>query len=374
MPVPSSITDLSTTAGSNSPSGSESPITADDYLRTISAFVATLRDGKGQSAEATVASASTADIGAASSPFVQITGTTGITSLGTTYSGARYVRFAGALTLTHNATTLILPGAANITTAAGDTLVAVPTGNPGAGWRVVVYQRADGTLLIGSYVAKAGDTMTGTLTLPTLKASSSAGLILQNSAGTQVADFGPGPGTGVTFAGQVNASAFSGSGASLTEVGPRLSTSVTASGTAVDFTGIPSWAKRVNVMFSGLSTNGSATVQCQIGTSGGIQTTGYVGNTSTIPNSTPASTALSTGFGLNANMAASATLFGSFSVSLVDSANGIWAANGVLARGDAVANYLVSGAKTLSGVLDRIRITANGTDTFDAGTINVSWE
>ena len=158
MPVPSSITDLSTTAGSNSPSGSESPITADDYLRTISAFVATLRDGKGQSAEATVASASTADIGAASSPFVQITGTTGITSFGTTYSGARYVRFAGALTLTHNATTLILPGGANITTAAGDTLVAVPTGNPGAGWRVVVYQRADGTALVSSaYMTKAAN-------------------------------------------------------------------------------------------------------------------------------------------------------------------------------------------------------------------------
>lgn len=144
MPVPSSITDLSTTASSNSPSGSESPITADDYLRTISAFVATLRDGKGQSAEATVASASTADIGAASSPFVQITGTTTITSFGTTYSGARYVRFAAALTLTHNATTLILPGAANITTAAGDMLVAVPTGNPGSGWRVVAYSNASG--------------------------------------------------------------------------------------------------------------------------------------------------------------------------------------------------------------------------------------
>ena len=157
MPVPSSITDLSTTAGSNSPSGSESPITADDYLRTISAFVATLRDGKGQSAEATVASAATADIGAASSPFVQITGTTGITSFGTTYSGARYVRFAGALTLTHNATTLILPAATNITTAAGDTLVAVPTGNPGAGWRVVVYQRADGTALVSAYMTKAAN-------------------------------------------------------------------------------------------------------------------------------------------------------------------------------------------------------------------------
>ena len=245
MPVPSSITDLSTTAGSNSPSGSESPITADDYLRTISAFVATLRDGKGQSAEATVASASTADIGAASSPFVQITGTTGITSFGTTYSGARYVRFSGALTITHNATTLILPAGTNITTAAGDTLVAVPTGNPGAGWRVVVYQRADGSLLVGSYVAKAGDTMTGTLTLPTLKASSSAGLIFQNASGTQVADFGPGPGTGITFVGQVNASAFAGSGANLTGFKKIAQRVFTQNGSLGTGTATMSWADTI---------------------------------------------------------------------------------------------------------------------------------
>ena len=136
MPVPSSISDLSTTAGSNYPPGSESPSTIDDYLRAHASFLAQLRDGKGANAEATIASAATVDIGAASSPFVKITGTTTITSFGTNYNGPRYLRFESALTLTHNATTLILPGGVNIAVAAGDTCIVVPNGNPATGWRV----------------------------------------------------------------------------------------------------------------------------------------------------------------------------------------------------------------------------------------------
>jgi hypothetical protein len=73
---------------------------------------------------------------------VQITGTTTITSFGANYNGPRFVRFAAALTLTHNASTLILPGGANITTAAGDTCLLVPTGNSASGWRVLAYVRA----------------------------------------------------------------------------------------------------------------------------------------------------------------------------------------------------------------------------------------
>jgi hypothetical protein len=142
MPVPSSIDDLSQTAGSNSPPGSESPTTADDYLRTYAAFIAILRDGKGHSDEVQVASAATADIGAANSLFVEITGTTTITSFGTTYNGPRFVRFSGALTLTHNATSLIIPGGANVTTAAGDCAVVIPNNGAPNGWRVVLYQRA----------------------------------------------------------------------------------------------------------------------------------------------------------------------------------------------------------------------------------------
>jgi len=123
MPLPSSINDLSTTAGSNSPSGSESPSTIDDYLRTYASYIALLRDQRVSVNETTqtIASATTTDIGAATSNVVIISGTTTITGLGTVAAGARRsVRFSGILILTHNATSLILPGSANITTAAGD--------------------------------------------------------------------------------------------------------------------------------------------------------------------------------------------------------------------------------------------------------------
>jgi hypothetical protein len=97
-----------------------------------------------QGQPANLASAATTDIGAQNTVLLNITGTTTITSFGTNYNGPRYLRFDGALTLTHNATTLILPGGANITTAAGDSAIVVPNGTPANGWRVLGYQRADG--------------------------------------------------------------------------------------------------------------------------------------------------------------------------------------------------------------------------------------
>jgi hypothetical protein len=84
-------------------------------------------------------SAATTDIGAQNSVFLNITGTTTITSFGTNYNGPRYLRFDSALTLTHNATTLILPGAANITTTAGDSAIVVPSGSPANGWRLFYF-------------------------------------------------------------------------------------------------------------------------------------------------------------------------------------------------------------------------------------------
>lgn len=144
MPVPSSITELSQTASSNYPTGAESPITADNYWRAHAAFIAQLRDGAGFANPATLASATTTSIGAQASMFVEITGTTTITSFGATYNGPRFLRFTGALTLTHNATTLNLPGASNITTAAGDTCIAIPN-STGNGWNVVNYQSASTT-------------------------------------------------------------------------------------------------------------------------------------------------------------------------------------------------------------------------------------
>lgn len=93
-----------------------------------------------QGVEQDVASAATTDIGIINSNFIRITGTTTINSLGTNYRGPKFVRFSAALVLTHNATTLILPGGANITTSAGDRAIFVPKGNPSDGWICVAYQ------------------------------------------------------------------------------------------------------------------------------------------------------------------------------------------------------------------------------------------
>lgn len=94
-----------------------------------------------QGAPATLASAGTVDIGAATTVAVEISGTTTITSFGTNYNGPRFLRFTGALILTHNSTTLNLPGAANITTVAGDTCIVYPNSSSN-GWNVVSYQQS----------------------------------------------------------------------------------------------------------------------------------------------------------------------------------------------------------------------------------------
>ena len=90
-----------------------------------------------QGTEADIASAATTDIGLQNSNFLRITGNTTISSFGTNYRGPRFLRFAGAVTLT-NSSTLIVPGATDYTTAAGDVLVAIPKATAGVadGWYI----------------------------------------------------------------------------------------------------------------------------------------------------------------------------------------------------------------------------------------------
>lgn len=104
-----------------------------------------------------IPSATTTDIGAATGRYVHITGTTTITGLGTKTAGVlRIVTFDGALTLTHNATSLILPSGASIITAAGDVATFISEG--GGNWRCVGYSRASGGQLAGkAYVPKAAN-------------------------------------------------------------------------------------------------------------------------------------------------------------------------------------------------------------------------
>lgn len=110
-----------------------------------------------------IASATTTNLANASGSFVHVTGTTTITGLGTAPAGTlRAVRFAGALTLTHNATSLILPGAANITTAANDTAIFVSEGS--GNWRCLTYFRASGLGIINTTPTQQRFTAAGAAT------------------------------------------------------------------------------------------------------------------------------------------------------------------------------------------------------------------
>lgn len=143
MPVPTLITDLSQTAGSNFPLGSDAPSSLDDTQRAHASFIALLRDGKGASGSTTLVAAATTDIGAQNSTVVEISGNTGITSFGTNYSGVRYLRFTGTPLITHSSS-INFAGAANHQVVVGDVLCVAP--NQGAtGWNVLNIARATPT-------------------------------------------------------------------------------------------------------------------------------------------------------------------------------------------------------------------------------------
>lgn len=144
------------------------------------------------------------------------------------------------------------------------------------------------------------------------------------------------------------------------------------SGVSIDFTGIPSGVKRVTINFVGVSTTGTSPPLIQIGDAGGIESTGYLGS-STFTSSTSNVILSTTGFVINLILAADVK-HGSITISLEDDL--IWACSGVMGVSSASGGTShTAGSKTLSAELDRVRITtAGGSDTFDAGQINISYE
>jgi hypothetical protein len=153
---------------------------------------------------------------------------------------------------------------------------------------------------------------------------------------------------------------------------PLLMTAQTASSTVVDFTGIPSWVKRITVMFSGVSTNGTSIIQLQIGDAGGIETTGYSSQANSIV-TTPAVTATTstTAFPIGAVASVAASAYTGHAVFTKINGN-TWTFSSLIIRDGTASSNFGAGSKTLSDTLTQVRITTvNGTDTFDAGTINI---
>lgn len=149
----------------------------------------------------------------------------------------------------------------------------------------------------------------------------------------------------------------------------------TTSGASIDVTGIPSWAKKIIIQFSGVSTNGTDNWLVQLGDSGGIETTGYAGS-GIVHDTTPATSgAVSTAGFLIASGSAANVIHGNLIITLEDAANNTWVCSGTLATSNAAAALLTGGSKSLSATLDRFRLTTTGgANTFDAGAINYLYE
>ena len=148
------------------------------------------------------------------------------------------------------------------------------------------------------------------------------------------------------------------------------------SGTSIDFTSIPAGVRRITLTLSGVSTNGTSPPLIQIGSTT-YATSGYLGANSVL-GSAVVTVNFTTGFGIGVNTtqwSASQTISGTLILSLHN--GNTWSCNGIVGTSNVANQYLTSGSSgtAITSTLDRVRLTtSNGTDTFDAGSINILYE
>lgn len=143
------------------------------------------------------------------------------------------------------------------------------------------------------------------------------------------------------------------------------------SGTSIDFTGIPSWVKRITILTNGISVSGSSNLQIQIG-SGSVTTTGYASQASYPTSNTGV---ITSGFVLFNRGSSAYTL--SSATQIFSIGSNIWVSVGLAAYTNvtSVGWQSAGNSPALSGALDRVRLTTvNGTDTFTAGSVNILYE
>lgn len=148
----------------------------------------------------------------------------------------------------------------------------------------------------------------------------------------------------------------------------------TTSGTAIDITGIPPWAKRISIILSEVSGSGTSSQMLQLGTASGVETSGYIGNVSWLTANVSSTSTPAASFQLVNGVAA--TDMHSGVIDLVNIGGATWVMRSSLARtASNIGFHFAGGRKVLSGTLDRIRLsTVGGADTFDAGSMTITWE
>jgi hypothetical protein len=155
-----------------------------------------------------------------------------------------------------------------------------------------------------------------------------------------------------------------------------LETAKTATGTSVDFTGIPSWVKRVTVTLYRISTNGSSQIILQLG-AGSIATGAYSTRVTSI-NGANATNAVGMGNAFGVTSSANSNSGNIISGQLIFTSHGsnTWCCSGsTMDNSQQNVHWIQAGDVPLGGTLERLRITTvNGTDTFDAGSINILYE
>ena len=222
-------------------------------------------------------------------------------------------------------------------------------------------------LLSGTNVSTIATSLTGSITGTTLTVTSVAsGTVAVGQVIT---------GTGVTAGTVITALGTGAGGVGTYTVGTSqtvASTTITVVG--LDFLSLPSWVKKITLMFNGVSTSSTNAIKVQLGTSSGISSSGYSSQGATITGANTCSlTALSTdSFITGMTIAAAGTYTGHMVFTNIT--GNTWVSSSTISNTNTAAMAYASGVVTLSAVLDRLRVTMNGTDTFDAGSLNILYE
>lgn len=149
----------------------------------------------------------------------------------------------------------------------------------------------------------------------------------------------------------------------------------TTSGTSHEFTSIPSGVKKIILMVAGVSTNGTSNLRLRIGPSGGVETSGYFGSSGLTAASSAGTINFTSGFDINDSASAAAVRHGFITLILLDATSNTWVLSGVIGHSNVANTSTIGGSKALASPLSRLLITTvNGTDTFDAGSINILME